>query len=294
MMASVPVVGNRVAVYLGSILVACLSILTMAKMVPAMDPGFVDGQSQAAPWGTALIDLGVYLEAGERVWARPETLYSWKGQLPFIYPPFAAVVMAPLSLAPALVAGFLWVALSMAVFVNCLERFGLSGARLIGVVIFAVTATPIRDSLFFGQVSLLLVGLTICLLANHKGEVGGNGWGSGVAAAIKLTPAAFVFLFLFSGNLRAAKSLVFGFLAATLIGIVLLPKASFEFWTELLRGETGLGDSVVYAGNQSIIGSWVRLVGPGSPLVAAAFVVSLAVVLVDHLLELDASRLASP
>ena len=49
----------------------------------------------------------------------------------------------------------------------------------------------------------------------------------------------------------------------TLISAVIVPKASYEFWSRLAHGDTGLGHSLIYYTNQSVMGDVVRIFGLG-------------------------------
>ena len=44
----------------------------------------------------------------------------------------------------------------------------------------------------------------------------------------------------------------------------IVPRASLEFWTRLAGGDTGLGGSIIYYTNQSVMADVVRIFGLGS------------------------------
>ena len=77
-------------------------------------------------------------------------------------------------------------------------------AALLPVALFL---EPVRVTLYFGQINLLLMGLVVadCLVRKPK-------WPRralvGLAAAVKLTPAAYVLFFLLRGDRRAAATAV--------------------------------------------------------------------------------------
>ena len=66
------------------------------------------------------------------------------------------------------------------------------------------------------------------------------------------------------GRRRAAVVSVVSFLVVTLISAVINPGLSLGFWRRLATGDTGLGNSIVYSANQSVMGTWLRLFGIGS------------------------------
>jgi alpha-1,2-mannosyltransferase len=53
-------------------------------------------------------------------------------------------------------------------------------------------------------------------------------------------------------------------LAVTLVSAIVVPGPSAEFWGRLVRGDTGLGHSIIYYTNQSVMADVVRVLGLGS------------------------------
>jgi alpha-1,2-mannosyltransferase len=53
-------------------------------------------------------------------------------------------------------------------------------------------------------------------------------------------------------------------IAMTLIATAIVPAASYEFWTRLAHGDTGLGHSIIYYTNQSVMADIVRIFGLGA------------------------------
>src|SRR4051812_9127069 len=85
--------------------------------------------------------------------------------LGYTYPPFAALLMAPMALLPALSAGYVNTALSLValalllawLLVPVADRYGWSrGFTLAVAVPLAVATEPIRESIGFGQINILL------------------------------------------------------------------------------------------------------------------------------------------
>ena len=52
-------------------------------------------------------------------------------------------------------------------------------------------------------------------------------------------------------------------LGVTLISAAVVPQASYEFWSRLAHGDTGLGHSLIYCTNQSVMADVVRIFGLG-------------------------------
>jgi alpha-1,2-mannosyltransferase len=100
-----------------------------------------------------------------------------------------------------------------------------------------------------------------------------------VATAIKLTPAIFVLYLLAVRKFRAFWVAVITGGVLTLASAALVPAASYEFWTRLVHGDTGLGHSIIYFTNQSVMASIVRIfgVGPEPAAIGLAFSAVVAV-----------------
>jgi alpha-1,2-mannosyltransferase len=213
-------------------------------------------------------DIGVYHGAVGH-WAAGGELYEWVtwNQYGFTYPPFAVIVMLPmaaLSWYPtiavnlaltALAAGFL-----LHLLVDPLARragwsrwytFALAACLLAGL-------NPIRDTVSFGQVNLLLMALVYVDLWLLERGHRLAGVGIGLAAAIKLTPAVFVAYLLVTRRWRAAATAVATAVAATLLAAAVAPGATRTFFTEALW-DTGRVGKLEYVSNQSLLGLVARL-----------------------------------
>jgi hypothetical protein len=181
--------------------------------------------------------------------------------LPFIYPPFAAVVLSPFALLPWDAAAFTFfitstVALALTLYLVARRRWPeQSGSRL--ALLAASCATPlamllepIRSTLDFGQVNLLLMALVAadCLAEKPKWR---RGMLIGIAAAIKLTPAAFVLYFLVRRDYKAAATAAITGAGATALSFAVLPHESVQYWFGGLGNVSGLSGSSFHT-NQSI------------------------------------------
>ena len=94
-----------------------------------------------------------------------------------------------------------------------------------------------------------------------------------VAAAIKLT-AIFVVYLLLVRKFRAFWVAVITGVVVTLASAAMVPAASYEFWTRLARGDTGLGHSIIYYTNQSVMADIVRAFGVGPEPAAVGLALS--------------------
>ncbi|MEV7285020.1 glycosyltransferase 87 family protein [Streptomyces sp. NPDC093252] len=210
----------------------------------------------------------------------PGTVYG------FTYPPFAAVVMAPMALVPLSLAIALALLLNLAALLAVLRvltgrawrRHGWYGCALAACAL--ALFEPLRDTVSFGQVNVVLLALVLTdlwLLTNApRAPARWAGIGIGLAAAVKLTPAVFIGLLLIAGRRRAAA--VAGLVAAAATGLAALvaPGASRFYWTEALWDTTRVG-RLDYVSNQSLQGLLARLGETGRPAWALAVALVLGV-----------------
>ena len=216
-------------------------------------------------------DLDVY-RTGARVLLHGGDLYgrlprlSNGSELPFTYPPFAALTFIPLAVVGYSTANWLLTALTIACVAVTLWCFaaattGEAGARMRRLLPWALPAAlllePVRSTLTYGQINALLMALVSldCLTPACRWP---RGIGVGVAAALKLTPAVFVLFFLLRRDLRAAVRAGLAFAACTGAGFAFAPHDSLRYWTHLVY-QPGRAGGIAYASNQSILGALARL-----------------------------------
>jgi alpha-1,2-mannosyltransferase len=233
------------------------------------------------PWRPMMVDLEVYRRAGAVLLAGGD-FYDLPGPLQFLYPPFAAVLALPLALLPATVVQLGWTAAGALALVAILHRFGLKGwvLSLAGsAVVYLVE--PVVQTLTFGQLGIFLVALVVLDLAPgprvFSRRLLPEGALTAVATAIKLTPAIFVVYLLLVRKFRAFWVAVVTGVVVTLISFAFVPAASYEFWTRLAHGDTGLGHSIIYYTNQSVMADIVRIFGLGQTPAIVGLVLSAAV-----------------
>jgi alpha-1,2-mannosyltransferase len=243
----------------------------------------------AAP-GRGFFDLKVYFGA-INYWAHGRgEVYDYLAPLTkygFTYPPFAALTMLPMAVLPwhlvitislvatALVTALItWWFLGPVVAAHRWPRWFVY--LLAAALLFAFE--PMRETLSFGQVNMLLVFLIVADLVLLVGRSRWGGVGVGLATAIKLTPGVFILYLLLARRYRAAIVAMATTSVATLLAAVVAPHASRIFWTDALWDTDRIGQ-LSYISNQSVEGFVARL-HPGSPsmkLWAAIVLVLLAV-----------------
>jgi uncharacterized membrane protein len=219
--------------------------------------------------GYRFFDMRIYHDA-VTWWLQGGELYGYaepKYSLGFTYPPFAAILLLPTALVSAVAAG--WINLLAGLVVAGVvawwllgpvaDRYGWSRGYAVALAVPVVAATdPVRESLGYGQVNLILMGLVVAdLVALRRGDRWA-GIGVGLAAAIKLTPGLFLVYFLLSRQTRAAVTAAVTAGAATLLGFLIAPNASWRYWTTVLWDTGRVGQSDLTP-NQSLAGWLARL-----------------------------------
>jgi alpha-1,2-mannosyltransferase len=234
------------------------------------------------------IDLDVYgigartlLSGGQLYGELPATAGGIT--LPFTYPPISAVLLAPATLVPLPVAGALLTVLTIGLLLVVIELVvrSLAPGRsrwLPAVVVLpvAVFLEPVRSTIDHGQINVLLMALVAvdCLARDSRLPRGAL---VGLAAAVKLTPAAFVLFFLLRKDYRAVVNAGVAFVATTAAGFVFAWSDSVRYWTGTVYDTKRIG-APQYAGNQSLTAMLARL-GIDPPGRTAVWLLGAAVIL---------------
>ncbi|MGI3783926.1 MAG: glycosyltransferase 87 family protein [Janthinobacterium lividum] len=219
------------------------------------------------PWRPNMVDLEVYREAA-RVLLGGGDFYALAGRLQFLYPPLAAVLAVPLALLPTVLVQVGWTVAGVLALLAVLHRVGLHGWVLSLAGTASLFVEPVRQTLGFGQLGIFLVALVVLDLVPgprvFSRRLLPEGFWTALAACIKLTPALFVIYLLLVRRTRAFVVAVVSGVALTLAAAAFAPRQSYDFWTRLAHGNTGLGGSIIYFTNQSVLADVVRAFGLGS------------------------------
>ncbi|WP_063769999.1 glycosyltransferase 87 family protein [Streptacidiphilus melanogenes] len=211
--------------------------------------------------------------------------WSQVRQLPFTYPPVAALLFTPLTLLPLQLAwGVMAVVSTFAL--AFVVRTPFRDARWTPVaaltMVGAFALEPVWRTFSLGQVNLLLLALVVAdglLLPRTR-------WGGtliGLAAAVKLTPLIFVAYLLVTGRRADAGRALGVFVGLNLLGALLLPTDTVDYVTGgMLGGDDATGNA--WGGNQSLNGLMQRLTGQASWAFAVAAVAAGLCVVVALLL----------
>jgi alpha-1,2-mannosyltransferase len=228
------------------------------------------------------IDIDVY-RMGGRAWLDGSPLYTDGAlfqtptglNLPFTYPPVAAISFSPFAWLPlpaasaaiTLITFALLVASTMIVLTRLdvwshsqavpgpawSRRCWLAAAIVVPATIWL---EPISSNFAFGQINVVLMTLVIAdCVPRHTPWP--RGLLLGLAIALKLTPAVFVLYFLLRREGRAVLTAVTSFAAATLAGVVLARHDSWEYWTSTLGHTDRIGGAALNT-NQNVTGMLAR------------------------------------
>ncbi|MGB9223376.1 glycosyltransferase 87 family protein [Mycobacterium sp.] len=220
-------------------------------------------------------DFYVYRDGGRRVlddialYAKP--IGYWK--LRHTYTPFSALIFVPFGWLPDGADRHIWMGINVALMIaSVLLCFRMLGYRitpyLAGISALLGIACgflePVRTTLFFGQINLLL--LLLVLWDVSRGERSRvKGIGIGIAAGIKLTPVYFVLYYLLLRQWRAAGVAVVTIAGTIGLGWLVLPDDSRQYWSGKFLDSSRIGNSLFHAGNQSLRGGIARLTGEVPP-----------------------------
>ncbi|QQQ78921.1 mannosyltransferase [Saccharothrix sp. 6-C] len=227
------------------------------------------------PSGWGMIDLKVYWSLAPNLLTDQlytiDMPFTADFPLPFTYPPFAAAVFLPLSWLPWVAARIVWQVLSLVclwwlvrtalslVAARSGQRFDATWSRraLLWTAL-ALWCEPVRKTLDFGQINLVLIAGTFAAMVATRHLVAG--FGVGVAAGLKLTPAISGLYFLVTRRFKAALWTLVGFAVTVAIGFAASAADSWRYWFELLGAADRVGP-VGSAINQSLRGALSRTLG---------------------------------
>jgi alpha-1,2-mannosyltransferase len=245
---------------------AGLAALCVAQRIPMADTLVYRAEGAAVANGTDIYGF---------------TVTNWR--LPATYPPFAAILFVPTTWLPVAALKVVFVAgnaLLLALLVRLSCRF--AGLPASAPAVLAATAVglwlePVFQTLVFGQINLALVCLVLWDLSRPDDAVG-KGFALGIAAGVKLTPVVFIVLLLITGRRRGGLTALASLAGTVLLGALVLPEASTDFWTRRIFETDRVGKAWIIE-NQSLQGLFARvlhLAEPGAVWAAAALLTAVA------------------
>ena len=229
------------------------------------------------------IDIDIY-QMGGQAWLDGRPLYRGDVlfhtpiglNLPFTYPPLAAIVFCPFSwlhmptasVAITLLSSALLFASTTLVLAG-LDVWSASAVvpgpawlrRLWLAVVISAGASiwlePIASNFAFGQINVVLMTLVIADCVPRR-TPWPRGLLLGLGIALKLTPAVFLLYFLLRRDNRAALTALASFAGATLVGFALAWNDSWEYWTHTVLHTDRIGETALNT-DQNIAGALARL-----------------------------------
>ena len=229
------------------------------------------------------IDVDVYRMGGQ-AWldGRPlyanDTTFATKIDLdlPFTYPPLAAIVFAPFAWIPLNAASMTITAITLVLLivsvVLVLTRLGVAPPDRVTteplwlrrtwlaaaiVAAAALFCEPIMANFDFGQINVVLMTLVIADCVPRR-TPWPRGLLLGLAIALKLTPAVFLLYFLLRKDFRTVVTTALSAVGLTLVGFAFAWRDSWEYWTQTLRDTDRIGAATLNT-NQNIAGALARL-----------------------------------
>jgi alpha-1,2-mannosyltransferase len=224
------------------------------------------------------VDLDVYRAGGAAVLDQAPLYDIRVEDLPFTYPPFAAILFVPAALAPEVLARLGMTALTVLSLVVVLEvvrrRLGLGVGAAAPVLLVILALEPVFRTVLLGQVNVVLLALVVldCLVVPRRWR----GVLIGIAIGIKLTPAVFVLWLLLRREWGGVLRVGLGFLATVAVGFVALPGPSGFFWGGGFADLGRFGSAAVLGvDNQSASAAIARAAGLGAPSTVLVLVTGL-------------------
>jgi alpha-1,2-mannosyltransferase len=231
------------------------------------------------------MDLAIYRGGGRAALAGHSVYNAWFASGRFTYPPFAAVVFAPLSRVSQNTAMGYWTVgslLATGALVLLTIRFGcgivVPRRWMLHVVVLggmlAAWSGPIENCLMEGQIGVFLT--LMCLadtgLPNPRWK---RGILIGLATAFKMTPGLFIVYFAVTRQWKALRTSIITLAICWIGAAAILPRDTVDFF---LRGigfdRTRIGAPRDHF-DQSLDGLWHRIGAPGPSIwwIASALIV---------------------
>lgn len=226
-----------------------------------------------SPHGSEFVDLHVYV-GGAATIGTGEHLYDYVYNyrtadfaLPFVYPPFAAVMFYPLHFLPFGLVGLLW---QIGIFAALYASVRVSQALMTPIAGPGTRATamlwtavgvwtePVRANLDFGQINVMLMLAVLCAAYSTRWWV--SGVLVGLAAGIKVTPAISGLYLVGMRRWAAAACSAVVFVGTVALSALVLGDQVRYYFTELI-GASGRTFPIGSATNQSWCGGISRILG---------------------------------
>lgn len=247
--------------------------------------------------------VGSYLFEGANIYAENIVGEYVPQGLPFVYTPFAAILLTPLSWLPEPLGLGVWTFLNALalgfILASCLRYarpdLTIKPYLLWLTVLFtgSLFSNVVAQHLIFGQINLILVALCLADMTRPPSRYLPRGVLLGIAAGIKLTPALFILFFVLTARWKPALVASATGLATLVVSAVLLPATTFNYFSSrLLELETvvDLGQNFATSGNSSLQGISERLFATHSLFLLAPLLLGVLIAtfwLADRFIKAD-------
>ncbi|MCG3755661.1 MULTISPECIES: glycosyltransferase 87 family protein [unclassified Amycolatopsis] len=175
-------------------------------------------------------------------------------ELPFTYPPSAALLFLPLAALPAHFAWLLIAVGSVLALWSVSRRFARE-RPLLALCLLPVLE-PVWRMISLGQINGVLMAMVVLDALPVRNRRSG-GMLIGLAAAVKLTPLIFVPYLLLTGRRADAWRALATFLGVSAAGALLLPGDSIRYWTSAMLDNRNAG-TLDWVLDQSLHGMFAR------------------------------------
>ncbi|MBR7832750.1 DUF2029 domain-containing protein [Actinospica durhamensis] len=217
------------------------------------------------------VDIFVYRQGGLAV-VHGQGLYVASfnhGQLPFTYPPAAALLFTGLGLLSNYLAQILATVCSLCLLPLAL-RFALrltpfcqwfdagEATRLaLACAAGALWFEPVWTTLRYGQINVLIAALILFDLGRAEGRRT-KGMGIGIAAGLKVTPLIFVVYLAATGRLRSAATALATLAGTIALSFAVVPHDAWTYWVHDVL-DSGRPGKVENAADQNLRGALSRI-----------------------------------
>lgn len=243
------------------------------------------------------VDMIIYREgvrafmSGGEMYSEP--MFAGDLALPFIYPPFGALVMVPLTafdwMSDVVAAGIM-IGLSNLLILVCLWfvlRAVMTGIKpqVVGMATAVVWAgmlliEPVELNNGFAQLNIVLMALVVLdLVPANRPKWLPQGILVGIAAAIKLTPLVFGLYWLLRRDWRSILVAGASAITCTLLAAIWRFDSTMEFFFSTLAGmgtSSEFGVNTTYQSNSSLKGMLMRFAPDGAWLDAHGTIINIA------------------
>jgi hypothetical protein len=204
------------------------------------------------------LDFRAYDQAA-RAYLSGGDMYSKAISQVYLYPPFLAVMLSPLTrLGDLSMTGHIWFFINLVLLLSTLTLMSRTmttfTSRLL-VWLLPIFFTPSLQTLWHGQVTILLLALTAgAWWARRTDRPGLTGALLVTAAWIKIYPALFLVYFFWRHDWRVLRSALVVGVALGLFQLIVAGPQLIDYFTDTLPNLAAVGEIGITHSNESILG----------------------------------------